>query len=407
MIRREIFNQLRQVAPGMNHFVQGLGILLPLLWCSCATESHPPVAIASPNPPADVRINPDAGRGNLLFVTPRLESGEELSFLLDTGSTFTSFDKSLASKLGKPVGETSLSSWGATRKAVGYAAPKLYLGDTPLMMGSRVYIGDYRQLSAQACRPVMGILGMDCLRHYCLQLDFAAGKIRFLDAGQLDDRDLGDAYRLRLQGGCPFIHQDNLAGAQGTNLFVDTGYRGDGTLESSLFKQEARRQQPAGTGLSGQRAGHVWFSQCTWNGGVYTNLLLGDGGTNFLKGQGVNSIGLRFLARHLVTFDFPRQIMYFKQTHSGPLEDERMKAAEEFLSHLKAKGELPGWSTDEAGITYLEPYPNFEAFDSRKNGETRVYHYQVAQDSGGGGWKLQKAWQTDQDGKIIEEFRVL
>lgn len=383
-----------------------LVMLLPLslLLPSCATKPHPTVAVVSPERPADVTMNEDAGRGNLLFVTLRLETGEELPFFVDTGSTFTSFDQSLESKLGKPFGKTSISSWGGTQKAVSYAAPRLYLGNMRLMTGRHVYIGDFKKLSAQACRPIMGVLGMDCLHHYCLQLDFGAGQIHFLDSVHLDDSELGTAYRLAFRSGCAFIHQGNLVGEQGTNLLVDAGYRGDGALESGLFEQAVREHRSKGTAVSGQHAGRLWFSHCSWNGGNYTNLLIGNGGTNFLAGQGCNAIGLRFLARHLVTFDFPRQTLYLKQISVGPLEDERMKAAREFLDILKGEGRLPGWSVHEEGTLYREAYPDFEAFDGRKNGESSVYHYQVSRASEGGAWKLQKAWRTDQEGRTVEEF---
>lgn len=116
-------------------------------------------------------------------------------------------------------------------------------------------------------------------------------------------------------------------------------------------------------------------------------------------------MGLRFLARHLVTFDFPRQRLYLKQTSAGPLGDANTEAATEFLNVLMAKGQLPGWSTKDAGTIYLEPYPNFEAFDGQKNGDPSTYHYQVARASGGT-WKLQKAWRADQNGRTIEEYPV-
>lgn len=354
---------------------------------------------------ADVTINRDAGRGNLLFVTLHLESGEELPFFLDTGSTFTSFDKSLESKLGKRLGGADLSGWGVTKKAMGYAAPKLYLGNILLVTGSRVYIGDFKQLSSQTCRPVMGVLGMDCLRHYCVQLDFEAGKMRFSDSDHRDATQLGKAFPLVFRKGCPFIRESSLVGGEGTNLLVDAGYRGDGALESGLFQREIRKLQSEGKAVNGQHAGRIWFSNCIWNGENYTNLLIGDGGTNFSKGQGGNEMGLRFLARHLVTFDFPKQMMYLKQTSAGPLGDENTEAATEFLKTLKGKGQLPGWSTNDEGTIYLEPYPDFEAFDGQKNGDASIYHYKVAL-TPEGSWKLQKAWRADLNGRTIEEFPV-
>lgn len=381
---------------------QTLGAILSLLLlCSRAVADS-----VGPQLPADMTINEDAGRGNLLFVTLRLESGEELPFFLDTGSTFTSFDKSLESKLGKHLGGAELSSWGVTKKAVSYAAPKIFFGNTPLITGNRVYIGDFKQLSSQTGRPVMGILGMDCLRHYCIQLDFEAGKIHFLDSDHLDASQLGKAFPLAFRQGCPFLHVSSLVGEEGTNLLVDAGYRGDGALESGLFQRELQKLQSEGKAINGQHAGRIWFSKCDWNGENYTNLLIGDGGTNFSKGQGGNEIGLRFLARHLVTFDFPKQKMYLKQKSVGPLVDEKIEAAEEYLKAIKENGRLPGWSKNDEGSIYLEPYPNFEAFDGRKNGDLSTYHYEVVQAAKDSSWKLQKAWRTDQDNKIVEEYLV-
>jgi hypothetical protein len=65
--------------------------------------------------PAEVPINPEAGRGGLLIVPVRLESGEEVPFLVDTGSG-SCLDKSLESKLGKPVGTDTVQSWGVQTK---------------------------------------------------------------------------------------------------------------------------------------------------------------------------------------------------------------------------------------------------------------------------------------------------
>ena len=43
---------------------------------------------------------------------------------------------------------------------------------------------------------------------------------------------------------------------------------------------------------------------------------------NPLDSSGGNTVGLRFLARHLVTLNFPKRMMYLKRTSVGPLIDE-------------------------------------------------------------------------------------
>src|SRR5437016_7588989 len=81
---------------------------------SCGTTTSPIAAVAAPDLPPEVSMNKDAGHGNWLFVTIGLESGEELPFFIDTGSTVTCFDKSLTSKLGEPIGVGKLQHYGDT-----------------------------------------------------------------------------------------------------------------------------------------------------------------------------------------------------------------------------------------------------------------------------------------------------
>jgi hypothetical protein len=109
-----------------------------------------------------------------------LENGKELLFAVDTDAPFTLLDKSLEPILGKRFGTTKAVYiyYGKATQDV-YEAPKLYLGGTQLLTADQVVTDDLKVFGSDL--PFMGILGMDCLRHYCIQLDFAAGKMRFLD----------------------------------------------------------------------------------------------------------------------------------------------------------------------------------------------------------------------------------
>jgi NPCBM/NEW2 domain len=281
-----------------------------LLLCSCATEDsfYPPR-------PADVTMNAEAGRKDFLYLTLRLENGEQLPFVLDTGTSRTLFAKSLEPKLGKRLGTELLWGWGKKTNASIYAAPKLYLGNTPLRMGSTVCTADLTRLSKEVGHPVAGILGMDCLWHYCLQLDFAAGKIRFLDPGHEDAANMGTVYPIIFShSGRPDIHHQRLTGGPKVNLLVDSGFDGDGAWASGPFG-ELREQQllnASGTATA-VASGRLYFPKCIWDGETYTNIVIGGGG---------DLIGLRFLTRHLVTLDFPKRRMYLKRQSVGPLSDE-------------------------------------------------------------------------------------
>jgi len=394
-----------------------LGTTLCVL-SSCATAPHPSAGSPGSELPADVTMNKDAGRGNWLFVTLRLESGEALPFFVDTGTSVTLFDKSLEPKLGKRLGTGTFRNFSTKSKIGIYAAPKLYLGSTRLTTSRHVYSGDLKQLSRKAGRPVMGILGMDCLRHYCIQLDFEAGEMRFLDPDHIDAAGLGTALPLTFSFPMclPFIHHSSLTGGKGISLLVDTGYDVDGALALGPFRRETRKQRPGEEGNAVREdPEYAWFPNCVWNGETYTHLLIG---------KGKNLIGLRFLSRHLVTFDFPNRKMYLKRASTGPLVGDRFVKAEaavksaaesavEFLKRLKENGQLPGWSKHDEGairetvrFNWYKVYPESAALDAQKNGDSSIYHYTLSRVSEGSPWKLERAWRTDPNGRTIEEYPV-
>jgi len=365
-----------------------------LLLCSCTTENP-----NRPRLPAEVPINRDAGRGGLLIVTVRLESGQKLPFIVDTGADGTLFDKSLEPILGKPIGTTVGYGWlGKTTNNI-YVAPKLYLGGAPLIMtGAEIATLDVNSLSSRLGRPVRGILGMDVLEHYCIQLDFAARKMSFLDGNRADKPTWGKAFpivALNAEDARPAVCE-NLFGAQGPHSLIDSGFNSDGWLMPKYFRQWTNA---AVLGTNGE---------ARWPNGMF-------GGEKYpfvsLQEQDFPSdaIALRFLARHLVTLDFPGHTLYLKRTGIRPLADENTATAVNYLKDLKRKGRLPGWSMDENdkpnGVK-MNFASNSATVEARKNDDTSVYHYQVARASEEGPWKLQKAWRTDQTGRTLEKYPV-
>jgi hypothetical protein len=107
-------------------------------------------------------------------------------------------------------------------------------------------------------------------------------------------------------------------GAKGVKWMIDTGLDADGVLKRKLFKQALRAQHvSAAQGeLNGAKGLGALFPETEFRGERYTNLIIGDMPRNE---PFPNFIGLEFLARHLVTFNFPKRIMYLKRTSVGPL----------------------------------------------------------------------------------------
>jgi Aspartyl protease len=394
---------------------------------SCSTTPPPSAFVPASELPAPVAMNDDTGRGGWLIVPVRLEHGNEMPFLVDTGAPFSFVDESLEPELGKRIlAGTAIDGSLRKHKMHLYRAASLYLGNTQLMTGSFIGTMDLkRQLSTQTHCPVMGILGMDCMSHYCIQLDFKSEQLRFLNPNDLDIAALGKAFPLTFSSaelpghhwcGGTLIKASPLTSfsarpggnrrARPSIQFLDTGDNADGTLSSVFFRREVHEQR-----LEAKEDVDVlhpntntWASldKCVWEGETYTNLTVGNP-------NGGGAIGLRFLARHLVTFNFPQRVMYLKQTSIGPLPDvDRVAAWKFILASVRKKGGLPG--APPHGTAYIDnttswPEDTFECVVCPKQDSTR-YHYLIARTFENASWKLQKAWKTDAQGRTIEEYPV-
>jgi hypothetical protein len=167
--------------------------------------------------------------------------------------------------------------------------------------------------------------------------------MRFLDSDRLKTDHLGKAFPLTASGGHRFINE-NLAGVKGARSEIDTGCNFDGYLTPNLFQQWTNQIKP---GVSGDARSPNGFL----DGDSYPDLYLSESGFGF------NGIGLHFLARHLVTFDFPRRTMYLKRTSVGPLVDGDNDSAVNFLTILKPKNQSPAWSKDDNGQPPISKSP--------------------------------------------------
>jgi hypothetical protein len=371
-----------------------LGLFLSLLpFLAGAAVSASKSSVSAAELPSEVTMNRDAGREMWLFVNLRSQDGEELPFFIDTGTTRTLLDESLQPTLGKRLGTAEICHFGANLPLVRYAAPRLFLGNTRLKTADDIYTCNLKQLSLLAGRPVRGILGMDCLKHYCLQLDFQAGKIRFLNPEQEVAAKESKTFPLMFYQDCPFIQHPSLAGGDAVKSLLDTGCTEDGMLDRMPGVEHS--------------SDNIQLSQSLWDGETHTNLCLSLSDSMPL-GKHSNSLGLRFLARHLVTFNFPKHELYLRQTSVGPLVDEDLTAAVSFLNNLKSQGRQPGWSKDDHGdFAWPESAANSFTFHVMKKGDPSTYHYVITRTSKDNPWKLQKAWRTDQHGHKVEEYPVM
>ena len=403
MIPREILKKIRQIEIRTNRIVIGANGTLGMFWgllllCSCATPPGQPALVPALELPAELAMNGEAGRGSWLIVVLRSENGEELSFMVDTGASNTILDKSLEPKLGKRSGTVTLGMFRSSEQAGLFVAPRLFWGSTPLKTEDLIATYDFKSLSALAGRPIMGCLGMGCLRHYCIQLDFEAGKVRILDSEHTSTREWGKAFPMSELGpGDPLpCIRENLLGSPSSRSLVDTGDTGDGWLMPGNFQQWTNQAKASANGEARSPSGVL-------AGEAYPRLSLRQADVK------CDGIGLHFLSRHLVTLDFPKQTMYLKRTSIGPLPLATITSPLSFLRSLKDEGQLPGWSKNERGTpkeAKMDPSFNSGTLELLKDGESFVYRYQIARTSKDSPWQLQKAWRTDQDNHSVAIYPI-
>ncbi|MBX3342648.1 MAG: retropepsin-like domain-containing protein [Nitrospira sp.] len=255
-----------------------------------------------------------------MFVTLRLEGGEELLFNVDTGAPVTVLDKSLEPRLGQRLGKKPIHYAWKSGTAHTYRAPKLYLGNAPLRTGDVIWTDDLSQhYHSRDGRPVLGILGMDCMRSYAVQLDFAARKIRLFPSGHGRKNDVGKAFPLRTTRAGHWVVRESFAGTKAVNLIVDTGCALDGVLEPKRFRLALQQQGIAWTNQFKYPTGLVRdtarFHEVVFGGERYASFFIDKSPAITYKRRSyyLNSIGLPFFARHSVTFDFPNRTMYLKR----------------------------------------------------------------------------------------------
>ena len=74
-------------------------------------------------------------------------------------------------------------------------------------------------------------------------MDFAAGKLRFLDPDHLKTEELGQAFPITISPWTRHVFvREDFMGAKRVKWMIDTGCNADGVLKRKLFKQVLRAQ---------------------------------------------------------------------------------------------------------------------------------------------------------------------
>jgi len=267
---------------------------------------------------------------------------KEHLFVLDTGSSHTVYDTSLKHELGEVKKIEKGLTLGSPIKAEIYDAPKASLGPLDLKDSNEVICLDLKMLSLIEGRKISGIIGMNFLKRHTIQIDFDQGIFLFLQPVEGQHPDWGTEIPLRSgKMGWPHITSyisDNL----NVNFVIDTGSNSTGALGTDVFDKIISDKKPTTSeSLFATASGVIKKRECRFDSlsvgpFEYADLIFSEANWSYL--------GLLFLSRHIVTFDFPNSRIYLKKGNDFKKVDETDMSG---LHLLRITGNTVVYSVDE------------------------------------------------------------
>jgi predicted aspartyl protease len=276
------------------------------------------------------------------ILLPVTFKGKELLFVLDTGTSHTAFDNSLKLELGKVKKIEKALTLGSPIKTEIFDAPEAFLGTLNLKDSNEVSCLDLKMLSLIDGRTISGIIGLNFLKKHILQIDFDQGTLSFLQLVEGQDPNWGIELLLRYDKiGWPYI-TSNIFDNVNVNFVIDTGSNSTGALASGIFEKIISETKPKTCeSLFATASGVIRKRECRIDSisvgpFEYKQLIFSEANWSHL--------GLLFLSRHTVTFDFPNSRIYLKKGKDFNKKDETDMSG---LHLLRISGNIVVYSVDE------------------------------------------------------------
>lgn len=287
--------------------------------------------------------------GRSPFITVNV-CGRTIKMLVDTGCSRTGLDSSFCPDLGDSVGAVDQLTFAGIIQAEVFNPPEFELGGLKHTPEGPIFCQDLSDLRKITGEDFWGIVGMDILHHYVVQIDFDQGTLRLGTTLPRLEANLEDGLKLKfVNEGCPSVHVK--CGTLEREFVVDTGSTNTCIDHATYIRLESTDQLIAGPahhatsagGLSASRS--VLLSRLEVGPHRHENVLCDS--------DSMPALGLRYLSRYVVTFDFPRGLLYLREGKRFSVPDSRgmsgiapLRCPDDFVvSRI-----LPGSRADLAGI---------------------------------------------------------
>jgi predicted aspartyl protease len=296
-----------------------LTVLAAALLVGAAPRSAAPAAQLPAATQPTVVAEFDIARGGREVLVPVELAGQQYLFLLDTGISSSAIDFSLRERMGKPTAQQQAMSPGGPVTLDLYSVKQLKLGPLSLPEGSLISAVDLRALQCTSGKDIRGVIGMDLMKNYVVQIDFDKGKLRFMQSDRRKHEDWGMAMPLTFDCDIPVVDV-TVAGVK-TAMMLDSGWcHSSGALEAEIFNSLVDKAKLHTTGVNyTTAAGTKMEKKARFTGLAIGQLRYDD--VIFATGT-YSLLGLDFLSRHFLTLDFPARQAYFRKADGFAHSDE-------------------------------------------------------------------------------------
>ena len=249
-------------------------------------------------------------------VIQALLLGEQRRLIVDTGASTTVVMQSLRSELGEPIRQIIVNTNGRKVEAEVFDREVMTIGGREFsglvcVSHSPTFFDEAFMIQP----PVVGLLGIDCLKEYVLELNPTDKVMRVYDRVPDDVAQNSESFKIKNVNG-HWILQGNLPGmlplVVSEDYVLDSGHEAEIVLQAKRFDELAasRRIENFSSAEGASLAGmHVTQT------GQLQGFSLGQfhhRGINVTRGYTQSVIGWNYLIRFITVIDFPRKNVYLR-----------------------------------------------------------------------------------------------
>ncbi len=246
------------------------------------------------------------------LTVPVTVAGRNYSFIVDTGCSSTAFGFNFRRALWPPVCRAVYQTTHTTQDVELFKALPIRIGGTDVHTNELVPCLRLTALSLEANQDIDGILGVDVLRQFVLDINFDNDEFSITRHHECD----ASFSMLRIDStsdyGCPHLPV-KVNGASSANFLVDTGCGNNGSICKRFNEQSqnADANEALDDGVTFEVSRNVRASRV-----LIGKLEIGPFEHKRMKmfvADELSKIGLPVLYRYHAVFDFPNSRAYLKK----------------------------------------------------------------------------------------------